>query len=224
MTVVRVQTGHWGRTRGATGAYNPVLQLAEADMNHRLALELQLATATDRKIEWQFVGPDDKQGDPCHLFIALHMDGSGNSAAKGPSIGYPTGSTESKRFGSMWKNARAAIPGGNPFRVDNYTGALSGYYGFKSKYSGSAPVKLVIENGFVTNNEEATWAQMHRPDVAAAIVGTVRTYYGQPTTTPISDDDRLDTLEREVKRLGIRTAKQAKHIHGLQTRVTALEN
>lgn len=219
MTVVRVQKGHYGRTSGATGAYNPRLKISEADMNHRLAVELQMLTATDSTLDWQFVGPDEKRGKPCHMFIALHMDGSDNPSAKGPSIGYPVGSKESERFGAMWKQARLEIRGSNEFRDDNYTAALRNYYGWQWKYSGTSPVKLLIENGFVTNDQEATWAQIHRPDVAKAVVDTVRTYYGQPTEI----DNPVDDLERLVERLAVQNAKQAGHIKGLQDRVSELE-
>lgn len=223
MTVVRVQVGHWGRKAGATGAYNPTLRLSEADMNHRLSLELQKVTAGDSRLVWQFVGPDEERGDPCHLFMALHMDGSENPAAIGPSVGYPPRSTESARFAKMWKPARNNIAGANGFRPDNYTPALSGYYGFSRSYSGTAPVKVVIENGFVTNHDEANWANMHRTDVAEALRRTVHAYYGFTVNPSEQLAERVDELEKETRRLSIQNARQAKYINGLQTRVTNLE-
>ena len=211
MTVVRVQTGHFGRTSGATGAYNPRLKLSEADMNHWLAVEVEKQSVSVPQLSWQFVGPDERIGDPCHLFVALHMDGSNNASASGPSVGYPPGSVESKRFGDMWKEARLSIPGALPFRSDNYTAALSGYYGHHSLYSGSAPVKIVIENGFVTNDSEAQWAQAYRPAIASALIATVSRYYGLTGPTPIDNKDstlpeppslehRIAQLERKVER------------------------
>ena len=223
MNIVRVQTGHWGRKTGATGAYNPRLKVAEADMNHRLSLAVQKVVANDKLIVWQFVGPDEKRGDPCNLFLALHMDGSGSATPAGPSIGYPPGSVESYRFGKLWKKARTAIPGALPFdRQDNYTAALRGYYGYRSAYSGSAAAKLVIENGFVTNDQECLWTQMHRQETAEALVDTVRAYLGV-----VGDGNELEgrvlKLERQVERLSIQNARQAKYIGGLQERVTVLE-
>lgn len=207
-------------------------------MNHRLALELAEQVKTVKELTWQFVGPDTKLGTPCHMFIALHMDGSNNEKASGPSVGYPPLSVESKRFGELWKQARLSIPGALPFRQDNYTKALSGYYGFGSSYSGVAPVKIVIENGFVTNDKEASWAQMHRATVASAIIGTIAKYYGLTTPTPIDNEkptvpdlpapptieERLAMLERKVARTTKEVdPRQAAHINGLQTRVRNTE-
>lgn len=183
---VRVQIGHWGRKTGATGAYNSDLKLSEASMNKKLADEIEaLVKAGGSDFEWEFLGPDVRPYRNCDVFIALHMDGSNNKSADGPSVGFPVSElksvrTQSNRFAEIWKTRRNLIPGAEGFRATNYTRALQYYYGYKSSYSSGAKVKVVLENGFVSNNDEVQWAIANRTEVAQSIIDSVHEWAGVP--------------------------------------------
>ena len=228
MRAVRIQTGHYGRTSGATGAYNPRLKLSEASMNQLLSVEIQHQVGGDRQLDWQFVGPDERRPGKVDVFLALHMDGSPNRWATGPSVGYPPTSDVSKVFAQKWKVARGMIPGSLPARDDNYTVALRKYYGFSRSYSDGSPVKMVMENGFVTNDLEAKWAIANRAEVASALIGVVRDHLDvtAPIEKPVVPVTRaeFEALEKRVERAAVVNARQAQTIHRLQARVTVLES
>ena len=228
MRAVRIQAGHYGRTSGATGAYNPRLKLSESSMNQLLSVEIETQTDGDRVLDWQFVGPDERRPGKVDVFVALHMDGSTNQWATGPSWGYPPVSDESKAFAQELKAARRMIPGSLPARDDNYSVNLRKYYGFNRSYSDAAPVKIVYENGFVTNDLEAKWAIANRAEVASSLIGVVRDHLDvtpPPIDVPVVPVTRaeFDALAKKVNRQSVINARQAKYIHGLQARVTALE-
>lgn len=195
--IIRIQEGHYGRTSGSTGAYNASMNLAEADMNHELAHEVLRIAEGIPGVAFELIGPDERPYRACDMFIALHMDGNDNPEAQRPSIGYPPASKASKLFGAILKVERDAIPGAlKPFRDDNYTRGLAYYYGYKSSYSATAPVKIVFENGFVTNPHEAQWAINKRSEVATAIVESVLAYYGLPD---IKESRRVQNVSLEVE-------------------------
>lgn len=238
MKVVRIQTGHYGRTTGATGGYNADLDLAEKDMNHDLTNEVVAILDADpwlsSVIDWEFVGPDDKLGAPCDLFVSVHHDANNSKTAARPSVGYPVASADHVRpVVDFWKELYGNIDGALAFRSDNYTSALRLYYAWKSAYSGAAPIKLLFEMEFMTNDERALWAIEHRRQLANNIILTALFAFGierpsppptPSTKAPINDlEARLKSLEFKVNRAATINARQARYINGLQTRVTALE-
>ena len=103
------------------------------------------------------IGADDDIPDST-VFVAIHHDGSSNSKARGPSVGYPidppdaSGTPASKAAAQVWKRVYGKAYPGPTFRPDNYTRGLRGYYAFRKS---TARIKLCLEHGFGTNPEDA---------------------------------------------------------------------
>ena len=106
--------------------------------------------------------PDGWTGD---LFLALHADGSGDPKASGFSFGFPPGCSECKRLADTFAAWYEQIPGAPKRRRDNYTRALSGYYGWRRTI---APAKLLVEHGFLTNPGERAWLFENEGRIAQA--------------------------------------------------------
>lgn len=168
-TVV-VQMGHVPRTRGATGTSGH--RGTEQEFARQLASRIRprVEVLGHRCI---VIGADDKIPD-CDVFVALHQDGSANPAARGASVGYPSGELN-PGFAADWKvrYAAAGWPGG--FRPDNYTAALRNYYAFKKT---SAPVRVLMEHGFATNKADADWMWDNLDVIAQVHADTIGWHLG----------------------------------------------
>jgi hypothetical protein len=83
--------------------------------------------------------------------IFIHLDGADPPCTSGASIGYPKGSAEAAR---AWRAFYAPI---FPFRLmpDNFTGSLSGYYGYRTVDPN--PNTLVLELGEITCPAQRAW-------------------------------------------------------------------
>lgn len=184
--IVRIQAGHYPRKTGSTGAYNSELRISEQNENYLLwqTIRKEVTENPVAGVTFQFIEADERLYSSCDVFIALHMDGSNSSIAQGPSVGYPVSSKTSKAFAQLFKERYQELDPPNSFRSDNYTSGLRNYYGYKSSYSGAAPVKMVFENGFVTNTDEVTWAQNNRLRVAEMVIRVAMEHLG--TTLDIS--------------------------------------
>ena len=115
--------------------------------------------------------PDGWKGD---LFLALHADGSSDPEASGFSYGYPPGCSECKLLADTFAAWYAEIPGAPKRRRDNYTGALSGYYGWRRT---TAPAKLLVEHGFLTNPGERAWLSENEGRIAQAHCEAILHYF-----------------------------------------------
>ena len=203
MAVVRIQIGHYQRTRGNTGASNRELDVTEQGLNKALADQIA-ANALARPVAgvtFEFVGADEKKYGSPDIFIALHMDGADREGADGPSVGYPPSSASSQRFAQIWKNRRELLDGPSAFRADNYTTGLSRYYGYGTAWSGTAAVKMVLENGFTTNNADARWAMLNRSAVADSVIDSCAQYLSRsradaaaPAASPAHAAPTVDDL------------------------------
>ena len=248
MRTIRIQTGHYGRTSGATGAYNPRLKIGEAQYNNLMAVEIErIVKSLPNDFNWEFVGPDERGGTGADGFIALHHDGSDNPAVNRPSVGYPPSSATSKGFAQVWKKRYGTIAGALDFRNDNYTRALSGYYGFSWTYSGTADFKVVVEFEFITADERVSWLYKNRNRLASELIASVYEYYGvsvpkslfgsapapapaaklQPAPTPAPVPTPapapVPVPEPEVT-MEDRVAKLEKNVVNLRKRIRALES
>jgi hypothetical protein len=185
MAIVRIQAGHAGRTTGSTGAYNSTFNVSEQDFNIALSSEIhrQVTDTPIPGLTFEFIDADEKPYSECDIFIALHMDGSVAPSARGWSIGYPTASP----YHDLFKDRYRALAPPSEQRSDNYTAGLRGYYGYKSSYSGNAPTKMVLENGFITNETDMKWARQNRPMLAAMIVDTAIEYLDPEALVPLAD-------------------------------------
>ena len=149
-----VQAGHVPRTRGATGS--------QGVLGSEQAFTLKTATHIQKWLTlrgWtcEMIGADDDIPDST-VFVAIHHDGSSNSKARGPSVGYPidapdaSGTPASKAAAQVWKRVYGKAYPGPTFRPDNYTKNLHHYYAFRKS---TARIKLCLEHGFGTNPEDA---------------------------------------------------------------------
>ncbi len=115
--------------------------------------------------------PDGWKGD---LFLALHADGSADPKASGFSFGYPPGCSECKKLADTVAAWYVQIPGAPKRRRDNYTRALSGYYGWRRT---DAPAKLLVEHGFLSNPGERAGLTSNVAGIAQAHYEAVLHYF-----------------------------------------------
>lgn len=136
-----VQMGHCYRKTGATGT------IGEQNYAERVAAACMrlLHNKSGWVVNTTLADENDYEGN---AFVAVHCDGSDNSSARGASVGYRT--PEGQAFGQAWKRAYAAR-GWPIFRADNYTSALSGYYGTRNAVAAGNRRAIIIECGFRTN-------------------------------------------------------------------------
>jgi hypothetical protein len=145
-----VQRGHVPRTTGAVGTSG------EQQLVTAIAAKIvQLASAIDG-LEVAVIDADvarqDYRGD---AFIALHADGAASPQAAGASVGYAT--AVGRHLARAWKAAYAAQGFPGTFRTDNYTAALSGYYGVRAAIKAGNRAACIVEHGFLTNPAEREW-------------------------------------------------------------------
>ena len=211
MPSIRIQIGHFGRTSGFTGAHNRELDIREVDLNYEIAMTVKrLVEASPRPgFEWEFFDADTRPGGRTDLFAAFHHDGNNKKSAEQPSVGYSPSSQQSRQFAQTWKAHYGQVEGALEFRDDNYSGrALTHYYGYQNAHSGGAPVEVVIEFEFTTNDDRVRWVIANRAALAVAFVNSVYQHFGQPpipthlqgeAMTP-EEIARLETLETELGR------------------------
>lgn len=138
--------------------------------------------------------PNGWKGD---MFIALHADGSSNPKASGFSFGYPLGCSECELLADTVAARYMRIPGVPKRRGDNYTRALSGYYGWSRT---NAPAKLLIEHGFLTNPGEREWITGSVPLIVRSHYMAILDFYGmKPPEPPAVNRKRLAALRRWIR-------------------------
>ncbi len=165
-----VQMGHCFRRTGATGTTgeqaftSAVGALCERLLSGRGGWTVKAILADASLSEYR--------GD---AFIAVHCDGSLSTAAHGASVGYRT--PEGQALGQAWKRAYAAR-GWEGFRVDNYTTALSQYYGTGNATGQGNRRAFILEAGFLTNPEDR--AVLHAADGPERVVLAIADALGIP--------------------------------------------
>lgn len=142
MPVLIIQQGHCYRRTGATGTEGEQAYATEV-ANACIRL---LGGVGGWRVNPTLADENDYRGD---AFVAVHCDGSTNPAARGASVGYRT--PDGQALGQAWKRAYAARGWPGPFRPDNYTDALSGYYGVRNAVSAGTRRAVIIECGFMTS-------------------------------------------------------------------------
>lgn len=184
---VIVQMGHCFRKTGSTGTsgHRGTEQEFVSIVGPKMVEWLTFAGLTARTVLADEAIPSSK------VFIALHQDGSTNASARGASIGYPPSNGDGRDLGQLWKAMyqQAGWPSG--FRPDNYTSALSGYYGFRKT---NADVKLLIEHGFATNVADENWMWDHIPQIARVNADAVVRFL-QPLTPQEEDEDMVTLID-----------------------------
>ena len=138
--------GHVGRTSGATGAPGEqayAKRAGEASRTHLNAVGFSC----------RLIGADvDAQLYRGDMFVALHADGNANPEVSGASVGYKT--AEGRQAADSWKRHYVANGWDRGFKPDNYTAALSGYYGNNRAIAVGNRRAFICEAGFMTNPAE----------------------------------------------------------------------
>ena len=184
--VIRIQMGHYGRTRGGTGSHNKVRDISEAEMNKYLADKIMALWNLGFSIpgcRLEITGPDDKPKHNAKVFVSLHMDGSDDTSVQGGSVGYPKDRKSIALAASLKASMESIDADELMTRPDNNTPGLAKYYGYNAIYSGTA-AKTLIEVGFVTNNEQLDWAIVNREQIARAILQGIANYLGRVLARP----------------------------------------
>lgn len=194
MKVLVLQRGHVPRTSGSTGTEG------EQDLAHAVAAH---AREQIERTDWEISVID--ADEPSHryfgnAFVAVHADGSEREEARGASVGYRT--PEGRDLGQVWKHryARAGWPG--PWRADNYTRALAGYYGTRRAVSVGNRRAIIIESGFLTNPTDRAWLVANPHRISAAILSAV-------TDVPVEDFLRGEQMPRHARISGPNRAATA---------------
>ena len=176
MPVLIIQMGHCYRRSGATGTDG---EQAYATRVAEACVRL-LGGRNGWRVNPTLADENDYRGD---AFVAVHCDGSIHSTARGASVGYRT--PEGQQLGQAWKRAYAAR-GWTGFRLDNYTSALSGYYGTRNAVAAGTRRAIIIECGFRTNSADR--AALDGPGGVDRVALAIGDALGI-TSTPVEDDD-----------------------------------
>lgn len=107
--------------------------------------------------------------------LFLHGDGSVNPHATGYSFGYPD-YIVNREFARLIDFEFQKIPGHPTHHRDNYTGDMSGYYGFR-RVETLGP-EVLIEHGFLSNPGERLWLFANVEKLAVAEYVAVCRYFG----------------------------------------------
>ena len=160
MPLLVLQTGHVGRTTGATGTAGEQAMTASVGAKVKATCP---AGWTCRVIAAD-VSEASYKGD---VFVAVHGDGSTNRAVRGASVGYQNDS--GRVLAATWKAAYTAQgwPGG--WHKDNYTSALSGYYGMNHAARQGVTRRFILEVGMMTNPADRAWIDRNHAAIAASI-------------------------------------------------------
>jgi len=163
MPTVVIQSGHYGRTSGATGGPGEAAAM--------IRISRAAAALIDDIPGWTAKIIDADEPDSSYrgdAFIALHADANNSSRAVGGSVGYRN--SAGRALAEDWKRAYRAEVGSNigPFRSDNYTGALAGYYGHRRAVKVGNTRAAVVEHGFMTNPDERKFIESSAGIAAAA--------------------------------------------------------
>jgi hypothetical protein len=183
MPVLVIQQGHCYRASGATGTTgeqqyatrvgNACMRLLNGKGGWTVRLILADAPANQYR------------GD---AFFAIHCDGSTSSSARGASVGYRNAAGQ--QLGQAWKRAYEAR-GWDGFRPDNYTAALSGYYGTGTAVAQGNSRAVILECGFRTNPQDL--AALDGPGGVDRVALAIGDALGIPTDAPqptaVKDED-----------------------------------
>lgn len=172
MSLIVVQRGHVPRTTGATGA--PGEQQFAIEAAEQTRKRIQGVGHACRVIN----ADEDSARYRGEAFFAIHYDSSDSSAARGASVGYQT--NEGAKVGRLWKAHYKRNGWTGPFRGDNYTANLAGYYGVRRAVDQGNRFALIVEAGFHSNPTDAALLRSPKgPDrVAIAIAATVVDLFG----------------------------------------------
>ena len=169
--------------------------IREIELASVIQKKLKDLLAADPRFEVTYCPGDIPDGWRGDVFLALHGDGSGSTSASGYCYGYPPDSLSSRNFTKLLAAEYERIPGGPPHRTDNYTGSLRGYYGWRRVH---APVKVLVEHGFLTNPGEREWMFSNARRIAEAHYRALCRHFGFDTPFPARPPKPVITPKPEV--------------------------
>lgn len=111
--------------------------------------------------------------------LFLHGDGSASPKASGYCFGFPADPVNASLARLLGVHLER-IPGCPPHGRDNYTGGLSGYYGYR-RVASYGP-EVLHEVGFLTNPAEQKWVFANLDAIANALYRGICAYF---KTTPV---------------------------------------
>jgi N-acetylmuramoyl-L-alanine amidase len=204
---VLIQAGHVApREPGFEGGTGTV---REQELSLALQSRLARRLLADGRFDVTRSPGDIPNGWTGDLFISLHGDGSGSDKASGFCFGFPPGSAESARFAALVRREFERIAGYPTHRKDNYTGNLTGYYGWRRT---NAPAKVLIEHGFLTNPNERAFLFSHLAEIALAEYRAILAYFGYSITPKPREPVIVNTpLEEAIALIEASAAFKNKH-------------
>ena len=194
-----IQSGHYGRTSGATGGPG------EAKLAYRIAQAAKTLvdavdgwTATIIPADADVDGTDPYRRYRGDAFIALHADASGSSSVRGSSVGYRS-DPEARALAHAWHAEWRRRVGTNvgPARSDNYTSALSGYYGTRRAAAVGNTRACIVEHGFMTNPDERAYLESPEAVAHAAAAVCVAVTGKAPTVTTTTNGDPMLRIKHD---------------------------
>lgn len=195
MALIVIQAGHYPRKTGATGTGGLDGDPTEQEFNIAAAQACATEIAKighQARVIWADVPNDHYRGAG---FVAIHCDGSLNRTARGASVGYRNNAGHD--FAQAWKQAYYN-EGWRGFRPDNYTLALSGYYGTRRALEAGNPRAFIAEAGFLTNPQDEAMLSLPGGPLrfARSIAKAVQAVFGVVNTGPsvaelIQEEDEM---------------------------------
>lgn len=215
MKRVLVQAGH--ASPREPGFESGTGTVREIELTTKLQAKLVALLKEDGRFEPVPVPGDIPDGIKVDAAIFLHGDGSANPAATGFSFGYPRFAVN-KKLADLIAAELDKIPGHPPHHMDNYTGGLREYYGYR-RVDTDGP-EVLVEHGFLTNPKEQAWIFSHLDELARAEYVALCRFFGftpkgeEPKPEPVPMATRLAralkmnaALRAEVKELKAKLAK-----------------
>lgn len=190
VTVV-IQLGHCYRRRGSTGA--PGEQVFNDAVGRMAAAAAGMIQRVGHRAH--IVLADDATYPEADVFVAVHYDGSTNPKASGASVGYPD--SRGAAVAARWKAAYRDLGWSRGFRADNYTTALSRYYGYSR--ASRIPARFLVEAGFGSNPGDRAWLDSDRGRTACAAAICIATTGINPLTTQPDEEDADMALKDSMK-------------------------
>jgi hypothetical protein len=202
MPTLVVEKGHCYRNSGSTGT------TGEQDFVTRVAdaIHAWIHGKNGWQVKLKTADSDDYKGD---AMVALHADGSTNTAARGASEGHQNQAGYDLAQRILAAYAAHGWTGG--FRPPNYTSALANYYGVREAIQAGNLSACIIEWGFLTNpqdralmtSEEGIWRCAYAVGDALGIYQPqeedVFDNHSEPiAASPVNDQGELEAVTTTV--------------------------
>jgi hypothetical protein len=129
------------------------------------------------------------------VVLSLHCDGSSNKLANGYSLGWPPAEygTKTRKMLVAINRVYQSMPGHPKHHLDNYTDDMRGYYVW---HRVNAPVKILIEHGFLTNLFDRKFIKSNEKQIARAWYNAILDYFDYK---PLSKTKPKKSIKTKIK-------------------------